>query len=416
MWSEKNSSWVMVPDKNMEEGEYWDTAAINVTPNTISVLFIIKQSLNIWTLTSPPDGHPELVNQCRIFCAGTQKKTFMFPAQMETKRIPFPDKCEYNEGNLDVLLSRKLNQNLNLTGIAQFQPVNQSGSEDIAEHVGLLNIQNTTTWSDQNIEQQMKEYPFSVIDFDATYNVEQFTNLKYQIELEDNPHGKTSTELFYKEAENRWFCELHEYMEMTFDGSHLCLTFLNQGKVTGFKCLGAPIQTELGDPKDVVLFCKYDESKCLEFKVGQDFGTAKDPKWKYFNFRFDHMTHRIKLLTGFYDKIFDPYFEQTIHAPSCPLTYFGNHFYIMSKQGKGIQNSLMGSPNVIFRMNGFLKENTPLIVKSVRKWERDEIVCDRDSLTEFDLQLVDRWYVPLKIKRPVLITIKMCPLPEEYPW
>jgi hypothetical protein len=88
----------------------------------------------------------------------------------------------------------------------------------------------------------------------------------------------------------------------------------------------------------------------------------------------------------------------------------------MSKQGKGIQNSLMGSPNVIFRMNGFLKENTPLIVKSVRKWERDEIICDRDSLTEFDLQLVDRWYVPLKIKRPVLITIKMCPLPEEYPW
>jgi hypothetical protein len=121
-----------------------------------------------------------------------------------------------------------------------------------------------------------------------------------------------------------------------------------------------------------------------------------------------------KLITGFYDTTFpvlsDDY--DTIDSPSVPYVYHGNKLYLVSNQGVGIHSSNVQHPSVLFRINEFLMSTLPVLIKP-REDERDVVIGDGGSLREIELKLVDRWYEPIKIRNPMVVTIKMEPIMEE---
>jgi hypothetical protein len=127
------------------------------------------------------------------------------------------------------------------------------------------------------------------------------------------------------------------------------------------------------------------------------------------------MSHRAKLITGFYDAQFpiacDP-LTMKIKAPSAPYVYHGNKLYLISNQGNAIHSSNIQHPGVLLRINEFLMSTLPVLIKP-REDERDVMIGDGYSLREIELKLVDRWYEPIKIRNPMVVTIKMEPIMEE---
>jgi hypothetical protein len=125
------------------------------------------------------------------------------------------------------------------------------------------------------------------------------------------------------------------------------------------------------------------------------------------------MSHRAKLLTGFYDTKLPIISESfTIESPSVPYVYHGNKLYLVSNQGNAIHSSNVQFPSVLFRINEFLMSTLPVLIKP-REEERDVVIGDGGSLREIELKLVDRWYEPVKIRNPMIVTIKMEPIMEE---
>jgi hypothetical protein len=132
-------------------------------------------------------------------------------------------------------------------------------------------------------------------------------------------------------------------------------------------------------------------------------------------FRFTNMSHRAKLVTGFYDTEF-PYpatgFENKVKSPSAPFGCYGNLLYLTSKQANQIHSANVQHPGVLLRIHEFFKYNLQLIVKP-RKEDRDIVIGDGTSLRQIDIQLVDRWFQPVKLLNPMVVTIKMKPIMEE---
>jgi hypothetical protein len=58
--------------------------------------------------------------------------------------------------------------------------------------------------------------------------------------------------------------------------------------------------------------------------------------------------------------------------------------------------------------------NMPIVQKPLKE-ERDEIIADGSSLRQFKITLTDRWLQPVKIKAPLVVTIKMQPIHEDVP-
>jgi hypothetical protein len=132
-------------------------------------------------------------------------------------------------------------------------------------------------------------------------------------------------------------------------------------------------------------------------------------------FRFSDMSHRAKLITGFYDYNFkNGEFSTTIWSPSAPLACFGNMMYLISKQGNVIHSANAQNPSILFRMHDLFKSPLPLIIKA-KKGERDEVIADSSAMREIELQLVDRWLEPVKILNPMVVTIAMKPIKEDIP-
>jgi hypothetical protein len=134
-------------------------------------------------------------------------------------------------------------------------------------------------------------------------------------------------------------------------------------------------------------------------------------------FRISNMSHRVKLLTGFYDVKF-PYpsnFVTEVISPSAPFNYHGNKLYLVSNQGNVIHSGNTQHPSVLFRINEFLMSTLPILIKP-REDERDIVIADGSSMREIELKLVDRWFEPVKIKNPMVVTIKMEPIMEEQVW
>jgi hypothetical protein len=134
-------------------------------------------------------------------------------------------------------------------------------------------------------------------------------------------------------------------------------------------------------------------------------------------FHFLDMSHRASLVMGFYDTPL-PYPSgpvPKIISPSAPYACYGNMLYLTSKQGNCIHSANVQHPAVIFRIHEYLKFNMVLLCKP-RKEERDEVIADPGALRQIDLQLVDRWFQPVKILNPMIVTIKMEPIMEEQIW
>jgi hypothetical protein len=98
-----------------------------------------------------------------------------------------------------------------------------------------------------------------------------------------------------------------------------------------------------------------------------------------------------------------------IISPSVPYTYHGNKLYLMSHQGNVIQSCNVQSPGVLLRINEFLMSTLPVLIKP-KKEERDVVIGDGTSLRQFDIKLVDRWYEPVILLNPMIVTIKMKPI------
>jgi hypothetical protein len=130
------------------------------------------------------------------------------------------------------------------------------------------------------------------------------------------------------------------------------------------------------------------------------------------------MSHRAKLITGFYDCTFPikctDSLEGIISAPSVPYNYHGNKLYLMSNQGNVIQSCNVQSPGVLLRINEFLMATLPVLIKP-KKEERDVVIGDGTSLRQFDIKLVDRWYEPVILLNPMIVTIKMKPILLDNP-
>jgi hypothetical protein len=132
------------------------------------------------------------------------------------------------------------------------------------------------------------------------------------------------------------------------------------------------------------------------------------------SFKFTDMSHRARLITGFYDFDFpDDYLEKWI-SPSAPLVGFGDVLYLMSNNGNVIHSANAQNPSILFRMHNVFRYQQPLILQP-RKDQRDEVIADATSTRELRLKLVDRWLQPVKILNPMVITIKMKPVKEDVP-
>jgi hypothetical protein len=133
--------------------------------------------------------------------------------------------------------------------------------------------------------------------------------------------------------------------------------------------------------------------------------------------RFLDMSHRASLVMGFYDTPlpYPPSPAVKIISPSAPYACYGNMLYLTSKQGNSIHSANVQHPAVIFRIHEYLKYNMVLLCKP-KKEERDEVIADPGALRQIDLSLVDRWFQPVKILNPMIVTIKMEPIMEEQIW
>jgi hypothetical protein len=89
--------------------------------------------------------------------------------------------------------------------------------------------------------------------------------------------------------------------------------------------------------------------------------------------------------------------------------------YLVSKQGNAIHSANVQHPGVLLRINEFLMSTLPVIIKP-REDDRDIVIGDGSSMREIELQLVDRWFEPVKIMNPMIVTIKMEPIMEEQVW
>jgi hypothetical protein len=135
-------------------------------------------------------------------------------------------------------------------------------------------------------------------------------------------------------------------------------------------------------------------------------------------FAFRNMSHRARLVTGFYDFDFShPNNEELKLAqpsPSAPLPHFGNLLYLVSNNGNVIHSTNCQNPSVIYRIQTPLSANMPILIKPLKE-ERDEVIADGTSLRNLKLTLTDRWLEPVKIKCPLVVTIKMQPIKEDVP-
>jgi hypothetical protein len=135
-------------------------------------------------------------------------------------------------------------------------------------------------------------------------------------------------------------------------------------------------------------------------------------------FRFNDMSHRARLVTGYYHYDFnnpenaEAEMQQT--APSAPLAHFGNMLYLVSNNENVIHSSNCQNPSVIYRIQQTFIPNQ-LILQKPLKEERDEVIADGSSLRQLKLTLTDRWLQPVKIKCPLVVTIKMQPIKEDVP-
>jgi hypothetical protein len=137
-------------------------------------------------------------------------------------------------------------------------------------------------------------------------------------------------------------------------------------------------------------------------------------------FRIIGMSHRARLITGFYDAPIpnpsDPnVYKDYIQSPSAPYVYHGNMMYLVSKNGNAIHSANVQHPGVLLRINEFLMSTLPVIIKP-REEDRDYVIGDGSSMREIELRLVDRWFEPVKILNPMVVTIKMEPIMEEQVW
>jgi hypothetical protein len=133
------------------------------------------------------------------------------------------------------------------------------------------------------------------------------------------------------------------------------------------------------------------------------------------NFRFIDMSHRARLVTGFYDTSFPhPHnaLANAILSSSAPYGCYGNVMYLASRQANQIHSANVQHPGVMLRIHEYFKFNLQLIVKP-RKEERDIVIGDGGSLRQLDLQLVDKWFQPVVLLNPMIVTIKMRPIMEE---
>jgi hypothetical protein len=135
------------------------------------------------------------------------------------------------------------------------------------------------------------------------------------------------------------------------------------------------------------------------------------------NFFFSGMSHRAQLVMGYYNFDFNNennVSDSTQTSPSMPLVHFGNMLYLVSNNGNVIHSSNCQNPSVIYRIQQTFMPNAPILQKPLKS-ERDEVIADASALREFRITLTDRWLVPVKIKTPLVVTIKMKPIREDVP-
>jgi hypothetical protein len=130
------------------------------------------------------------------------------------------------------------------------------------------------------------------------------------------------------------------------------------------------------------------------------------------------MSGNFQIFTGFYDNdpkgppSKDDVFEKEVLGKGYPMPFFGRALYLASAEGNVIHSAFSQHPSVICRINEYIRDGMPLIVKPLKE-QRDEVIADATSLRKIELELVNRWMQPVRLQNPMIVTIKMRPVHED---
>jgi hypothetical protein len=210
--------------------------------------------------------------------------------------------------------------------------------------------------------------------------------------------------------------EITEYIDYRFmlddysDWKSRTVTLVLNKMLKGTVNVPSEEDGETLEARTLALVISEDESKtCFKTVLNVD-NVAKE-------FYFTGMSHRASLVMGYYDYDFDSddnIRQEVQKSPSKPLVHFGNMLYLVSNNGNVIHSSNCQNPSVIYRIQQVLMANAPILQKPLKS-EREEIIADASALREFKITLTDRWLHPVKIKAPLIVTIKMQPIKEDIP-
>jgi hypothetical protein len=138
-------------------------------------------------------------------------------------------------------------------------------------------------------------------------------------------------------------------------------------------------------------------------------------------FRFESITENLAAIMGFLGTRFPyppddadgkPVYWSTIESPTAPTYTLDNCLYLESCQGNVMHSSFAQHPKILFRINEYLKQGIPLIIKPLAE-QRDEVIADATGLRELRMRLVTRHFTPVQWKSPLYVTVKMEPILED---
>lgn len=155
------------------------------------------------------------------------------------------------------------------------------------------------------------------------------------------------------------------------------------------------------------LNCEYTENKLLKFS-----NTAE--------IKIIEVSHRIKMLLGLINTNL-PIQGKEIICDTVPTTTFYNKLFLRclnefgtplcnKNQGDKEQSSDYVFPNICYVIDTFIKDGFPLILSK----KQMSIKVPFYDLKHLNLQLVDQFFEPIKLKSPLSITIIMKPVDKIY--
>ena len=126
-----------------------------------------------------------------------------------------------------------------------------------------------------------------------------------------------------------------------------------------------------------------------------------------------NMTHRIALLTGFYNtKLPLQYNRNSVEYISTPPVFTHSKFYLVSLQGNPMYANIgeqQYTPSIIGNIDTFIVDKEPILYNFEKEGKPLKIKTYTDSLKNLEISLVDFQFQPVALMSPLNLCIKIKP-------